>query len=442
MDFNEHQLPYPQREAVPLYFYPFLSPLSCGIGPDEVNDFFSQLPGDRVFKGRTLLYIHIPFCRNICYFCGFYRDPIGESAALLKRYVDILKREIAVYAGQPYARNREITAIYFGGGTPSLLGPELIEELLVNIRGHFPVKPGTELSFEGEVRTLKDKKRLKVLRKLGCTRVSFGVQTFNVDSRKLSGLTPTLEDIEACIKNLREFGYDINLDLMYGLPGQSFAVWKQDIEKALQLGSANIDIYDTVLYPHTILFKRRAQLKEELPGQHERIKMLDYAIDQLSAAGYIQETVEDFARPGKAYFMKKLVYGGGDGKSEIISLGAAAVGLINGFSYRNLPPGDYIEWSQNEKKVPVQLLYRMNREDFYKRALVFFPKVLGLDKEDVDGNWLERQRATIEGMKAKGLIWENAARIELTRKGLLWTDNMAMDFLQSREQRKIWKIGY
>ncbi|MCP5052899.1 MAG: radical SAM protein, partial [bacterium] len=208
------------------------------------------------------------------------------------------------------------------------------------------------------------KKRLKVLRKLGCTRVSFGVQTFDAGSRKLAGLTPTLEEIEECIENLREFGYDINLDLMFGLPGQSFAVWEQDLEKAVQLGSTNIDIYDTVLYPHTTLFKRRHQLKEELPGEHKRIKMLDFAIDKLTAAGYIQETVEDFAKPGKAYFMKKLVYGGGDGKSEIIALGAAAVGLINGFSYRNLPPGDYIQWPQTGKKVPIQLLYRMNREDF------------------------------------------------------------------------------
>lgn len=435
-------LPYSNREAVPLYFYPFLSPLSCSVGPGEVEDFQSQLQKDRAYKGKTLLYIHIPFCQNICYFCGFYRDPTGEGSGALHRYVEILKKEIEQYAAQAYVQQRQITSVYFGGGSPTILPPALIEELLLNIGNHFQIKPGTELSFEGEVRTLKDKNRLRILRELGCTRVSFGVQTFDARCRKLSGLKSTHRDIRECIENIQEFGYDINLDLMYGLPGQSPGTWQKDLQQTIDLGCANIDIYDTVLYPHTILFRQRHQLRDELPGEDVRIQMLDTAIDTFTGAGYIQKTIEDFTRPCKEYLMKKLVYGGGDGRSEIIALGAAAVGLLNGVSYRNLPPADYFNWQTDEKKLPLQLMSRMSPGDFYKRALVFFPKVLGLNKKDVDPEWLENYRPILEGMKARELVTETETHIMLTRTGLLWTDNIAMEFLESREQRRIWKIGY
>ena len=439
---NSTRLPYSDREAVPLYFYPFLSPLSHSAGPKEVEEFLWQFQKTRVFEGETLLYIHIPFCQNICYFCGFYRDALGKDPDVLTRHVATLKREIERYADKEYVQERQISAVYFGGGTPTILPPNLIEELLVSIHDNFPIQPGTELTFEGEVRTLKDKNRLKVLLQHGCTRVSFGVQTFNSRSRKLSGLKPTYDDIQECIENIQEFGYHINIDLMYGLPGQSSETWKKDIHKAIDLGCTNIDIYDTVLYPHTILFRRRHKLKDELPAKNDRMQMLEAAINILTESGYVQETIEDFTKPTHAYLMKKLVYGGGDGRSEIIALGASAVGLINGFSYRNLPPADYLEWSNGRKPLPIQLLYELSADDFNKRALVFSPKVLGLHKKDVDTNWLENYRPVIEGMKSRGLLIESETSIKPTKKGQLWTDNIAVEFLNSTEQKRIWKIGH
>jgi oxygen-independent coproporphyrinogen-3 oxidase len=358
------------------------------------------------------------------------------------RYTGMLKKEIQKYADKTYIRDTPITAVYFGGGTPSILPPAMIEDALKCVHDNFSIAPGTELSFEGEVRTLKDKERLRVLRDLGCTRVSFGVQTFDPRSRRLSGIKASEEDILECVENLHAFGYDINLDLMYGLPGQFFEVWRKDILRAIDLGCANIDIYDTVLYPHTALFRMRHRLKGELPSESERIRMLEFAIDALSEAGFTQTTVEDFARPCKGYLMKKLVYGGCDGRSEIIALGASAVGLVRGHSYRNLPPQDYLGWSAEERDLPIQLMYRLTDEDFDKRALAFFPKVLGLQKKDVDPKRLSRYRAVIEGMKARQLVTETETTIEPTKKGLLWTDNMAMEFLESREQARIWKIGY
>ncbi len=310
------------------------------------------------------------------------------------------------------------------------------------MKNNFDIAPDTEFSFEGEVRTLMDNDRLKILRKHGCTRVSFGVQTFDEKSRKLSGLKPTIDDINKCIKSIKGFDYEVNMDLMYGLPGQTLATWRRDLEKAIAYDSSNIDIYDTVLYPHTQLFKLRHKLKDELPDESERLKMLELAFDVLLDHGYTHETIEDFSKPLKAYKMKKLVYGGGNGRSEIIALGAAAVGVLNGFSYRNSPPADYMNWPDDDKELPIQLLTEFSQGDYKRRAMVFLSKVLGLQKKDVDLQWLERYRPVLENMKLRELITETATSITPTKKGLLWTDNIAMEFLDHKEQYRIWKIGY
>jgi oxygen-independent coproporphyrinogen-3 oxidase len=341
-----------------------------------------------------------------------------------------------------YINNRKITAVYFGGGTPSILSPELISTLLESIHENFNIKGLCEFTFEGEVRTLANRDRLRVLKNLGCTRVSFGIQTFDSRSRKLSGLIPTMNDIQCCIDTIQEFGYSVNCDLMYGLPGQSYDVIMNDISKAIHAGAVNVDLYDTVLYPHTTLFKLRHKLKNDLPTLDERLNMLKGAMGLLSEAGFYQKTIEDFAKPGNEYEMKRLVYGGGNGRSEIIALGAAAVGVVNGHSYRNLPPNEYLAWNARTKKLPIQLLYTMSDNDFQKRALVFSPKVLGLKKSFVNTAWLEQYRSVVDDLKEKNLLTETDTDLLLTEKGLLWTDNIAMTFLNSREQQQIWKIGY
>ena len=201
---------------------------------------------------------------------------------------------------------------------------------------------------------------------------------FQRKARKLSGLLASQKDIQECIQNTAEFGYDANLDLMYGLPGQTEDIWSNDLETAIGLDAANIDIYDTVLYQSTALFRMRHKLKNELPSESDRIKMVEYGFKKLYDSGFEHVTIEDFAKPDKHYAMKRLLYGGGDGKSEIIALGAGAVGVVNGVSYRNFPTTEYMNWyaANGDESLPIQLIYKMDRDDFFKRALLFFPKVL------------------------------------------------------------------
>lgn len=432
---------YPKRETVPLYFYPFLSTLSSRAGDADVRAMAEALDRGERDEGRaTLLYVHIPFCRNICFFCGFYRR-VPEDADLLVEYVDLVIEELRRYARTAAVRSRRIDAVYIGGGTPSMLPAPLITRLLGAIRAELSLPEGVEFSFEGEVRSLKDEARLAALRELGCTRVSFGVQSFDPRVRRLSGLMPTLGDVDECARQVQRFGYGLNLDLMYGLPGQSPEVWRADVQRALDLECSNVDVYDTVLYPHTTLFSMRHRLKDELPDEGTRLEMIAEAMDLFERAGFEQETVEDFTRPGRAYRMKRLVYGGGDGRSDVIALGASAVGQIGGFAYRNLPPDEYRTWRAGGRELPVQLIQAMDVDDYRKRALVFFPKLLSVRKSDIGEALLEEVAGTISSMKARGLLEDDGESLRVTRAGQLWTDNMAMEFLDAKEQRRIWKIG-
>ena len=435
-------MPYPNRDPVPLYFYPFLSTISNKASLENLHAYASDMDQRKNCKPEVLLYIHIPYCKSICHFCGFYRDVTKENDNILARYVEALKNEIKRYTSKTYIQETIIDTVYIGGGTPSILPPKKIEDLLKCIRANFTLSDDAEFSFEGEVRTLKDMDRLSVLKDYGCTRVSFGVQSFDQKVRRLSGLVPTVSDIFECINNISKFDYNINLDLMYGLPGQSQNVWYDDLNKAVGLNAANIDIYDTVLYPHTMLFKKRLQLKDELPTEAQRLQMFKKAVNLLSEANYYQETIEDFSKPGKAYKMKRLVYGGGDGRSEIIALGASAVGMVKKSAYRNHPPEEYLKLAQ-DNSFPLQLYFPMQDIDFYKRALVFFPKNLKLNLKDVQSDWLERYRTTIDDMIARNLITETNTELTLTDNGLAWSDNIAMEFVNDpQEVQKIWKIGY
>jgi oxygen-independent coproporphyrinogen-3 oxidase len=433
--------PYTDRVAQPIYFYPFLSPLSNKSNQDILQAQQEKLARPPESRRPTLIYVHIPYCRSLCFFCGFYRELAPSDLDVLTRYVQALQAEMRFYSNSAYVQGLDIQAIYFGGGTPTILPPHLIADLLTTLWESFSITEGTELSYEGEVRTMGDPERLNVLRQMGCTRISFGVQSFNPRVRQLSGLKPSETDILTCIDRVREAGYKVNLDLMYGLPGQTHEIWRQDLERAIALGATNIDIYDTVLYPHSQIFRMRKKLKNDLPDESSRLTMLSEGLDNLAAHGYLHETIEDFTQPGFAYRMKRLVYGGGDGRSQMIGIGASSIGYLADMAYRNLTPGEYETHPANDFP-PVGLIMPIGLEDELKRALVFFPKLLKLSKSALQKELLMPYEPVLDRMAQRGLLEEQDDAFTLTPLGKLWTDNMGMEFLESREQQRIWKVGY
>ncbi len=247
------------------------------------------------------VYIHIPFCVRKCAYCDFYSAPGTPEA--MDAYTDALCAHIRV--ASPRAAGRETDTVYFGGGTPSVLGAGNLVRILNAVRESFPLSAGAEITLEANpgdlcLHPLDGGERpiltLAVLRAAGFDRVSFGVQSSNAAELLLLGRRHSFEDARRAVLTARCVGFEnITLDLMYGLPGQTLPVWARSLDDLLSLEPEHISCYGLKLEPGTPLWARRA----EIPADEDCLAFYLTAVERLAAAGYAQYEISNFARPGR-----------------------------------------------------------------------------------------------------------------------------------------------
>ncbi len=436
--------PYTDRRALPISFYPLLS-AEDDVDSDAIDRLADTLrqsdPPDR----STLLYIHVPFCESICRFCGFYRRlttdflPLTRSE-LLDRFSTALAREIELWRTIIDPRVHSIDSVYIGGGTPSLLSGANIGAIIGTLRRQFDLREDCEITFEGEVRSIGDPEKLIVLRDLGVTRISFGIQSFHESVRKLNGLQPTLDQIRRCADFVRNTGFQVNVDLMYGLPSQDFEIFMNDLSIAVhELRVSHIDLYDTILYPNIDLFTRRDVFSGMLPPEEEGVRMLMRAIEFFRSEGFIQLTADDFVRPGAEYRMKDLIYGSRSGHSQVLAMGPTAVGYLGYTSYRNEVLENYLpsDW----RRPTIQRFRTCDDHERSNRPLIFYPKRLMLNVPDHCIDLSPEGEAILEHQISRGLAQRQPDGIVLTTDlGKLWVDSMSAEFLSPSEKRRIFKL--
>ncbi|RJQ65559.1 MAG: coproporphyrinogen III oxidase family protein [Desulfobacteraceae bacterium] len=427
--------PFKVRSTAPLFFYPMFHPGKDMMTRDKINSFIGNLQNPCVPSKKAEIYVHIPFCDSFCHMCACYKTHTPRDKSILARYVELLRREMDYYAGTPYVQALEIECVYFGGGTPSTLTRELIEELITHTKSRFNISGNKEITFEGDVRTLKDRDRLEALRRSGCNRVSFGVQTLNKTARKLSGLVPTLEEIKECIHTLRAYGYKINFDLMFGLPGQDMDIWKEDLQAAVELGVEGIDIYETIVYPTTKLFQLRH--KRPMADGGQRMEMLSFAIEYLGTNSFVQKSKAIHEKDGNEFKLLQL----GHESPDTVAIGDSAIGYLNNYAYRNVSPLTAYMNRGNHAPLPLRLGIELDKEDYYARRMLILPKILKISKSKYSEE-IRHYRDKVNEMIDMNLIEEDAEYLKLTPLGKLWTDNIAYELIPSRKRGRMWKIMY
>ncbi len=431
--------PFERRESLPQFFYPFLSPISDRADEARVSLFTESLTRVSHTGDLAGLYIHVPFCRNFCIFCPIYKTRIPDEAGLAS-YVDQLIKEMDVYSALSYVRGLKFGAVYVGGGSSSCLPLPLVKRLLDAMRERFVLIDNCEITVEGEVRTLNDPHRLDVLRSVGCSRISFGVQSLDPFVRRKSNLRPRIEDIKSLVKNLRNAGYAVNMDMMYGLPGQTLEVWQTDLTQAIDLGADQIDCYDTITYPNTKLFKLRHKYKSIMADESGKTAMVAHAIDFLPQQGLVPIINHIFSRQGNRFDWVSLLYS--DGIAEMVAVGDSAIGYLNGSVYRNTSPiGDYMAWN-GTPRLPVRLLHTVTAEERSIKFLLRFLRFLRVEKEELYAAIPDSMRPILGDLIDRGLIGENSKDLWLTRLGQIWFDNVFLSFLPSDQRFKMWKIMY
>lgn len=278
------------ERAVPRYTsYPTAPHFTPKVGGETMTAWLSELP-----ESATLsLYLHIPFCRSMCTYCGCHTKVV-RKAEPVDAYVETLLREIDLIAAATPARR--VTHIHWGGGTPSLLGPDRLHRLAGRLARRFDLGTLVEHAMELDPRTV-DEPLVRALAEVGVTRASLGVQDLNAHVQKAIGRVQPFAVVERCVDLLRRAGIEaINFDLMYGLPGQTEDDVRRSCEQSAGLRPARYAIFG---YAHVPWFKTHQRLIDaaSLPGAAERIAQAAAAAATLETLGYEAIGLDHFARP-------------------------------------------------------------------------------------------------------------------------------------------------
>jgi oxygen-independent coproporphyrinogen-3 oxidase len=329
---------------VPRYTsYPTAPHFSGDVGPARFGDWVAAIP-----EGAELsLYIHIPFCRRLCWFCAC-RTQGTSSGAPVAAYLEVVKKELALLAEHLPPRVT-LSHLHWGGGTPTLLDAEMIRGLTESIFRTVPMAEGGEFSVEidpGEI----DDARLDALAEAGMTRASIGVQDFDPEIQKIIGREQSFETTERAVNGIRARGIEsLNADILYGLPDQSPAKITDSVQKLLSLSPDRVALYG---YAHVPWMARRQTLipSDRLPTPEERLRLFDTARRLFVWDGYDEVGIDHFARTDDA--MARAARDGTlrrnfqgytvDDGLALIGLGASAISRFPQGYAQNMPgTGDY-----------------------------------------------------------------------------------------------------
>ena len=241
------------------------------------------------------LYIHIPFCKSKCVYCDFYSLPNAERE--MNRYTAAVCRHLTETAPQAAAHLTD--TVYFGGGTPSYLGPRRLQKILKTIRKHYRIAPDAEVTLEANPDSIGDWRKLRALRKAGVNRISLGVQSADDKELQALGRPHTYAQAVDAVGAVRRAGIrNLSLDLIYGLPGQTLALWQRTLNRAAALEPEHLSCYGLKVEEGTPLWDRREGL--DLPGDDAQADMYLWTVERLAALGYAQYEISNFAKPGFA----------------------------------------------------------------------------------------------------------------------------------------------
>ncbi|MFC4076756.1 radical SAM family heme chaperone HemW [Salinithrix halophila] len=372
------------------------------------------------------VYIHIPFCSHKCHYCDFTAYVVGGQP--VDDYLDALEREMAHTTAE--IPPQEIETIFIGGGTPTILTPAQMERLLESIQRFFP-RWTADLEFTVEANPgTTDADKLTVMIAGGVNRLSFGAQTFRPDLLAEIGRVHSVADIGRSVDQARAAGIDnLSLDLMFGLPKQTPADMEEAIRQGLALSPDHFSVYSLKVEEGTLFHTKLLQGRLPLPSEDDELAMYQLTRARLSAAGYVQYEVSNFARRGfesrhnSTYWKNHPYYG----------FGAGAHGYAGGIRHMNVKGvGDYIRRSrtgrptvetlevpfheamENEMILGLRLAEGVGKMPFYRR--------FGYRLEDVFGPVLEK-------LEQQGMLVREEERWRLTDKGLLFGNEVFASFL-------------
>ncbi|WP_271003589.1 radical SAM family heme chaperone HemW [Listeria seeligeri] len=374
----------------------------------------------------SAVYIHIPFCEHICYYCDF--NKVFLEGQPVDEYVDLLIKEMQITAANKQMES--IDTVFVGGGTPTTLNEAQIAKLCTAIQEIFPMKEEVEFSFEANPGDLSVAK-VQTMKDYGVNRISMGVQSFNNDLLKKIGRIHTVKDVYQSVENMRTVGFEnVSIDLIFSLPGQTEADFQDTLNQALALDLPHYSAYSLIIEPKTIFYNLMQKGKLFLPGQDAEANMYDLLLVEMEKHGRKQYEISNFAKEGFeskhniTYWSNEHYYG----------FGAGAHGYIGNTRYSNFGPiKKYMEPLQ-ENKLPVFQQKELTlKEKMEEEMFLGLRKVSGVSKARFQRKFGQDLDATfqnaIQKTMAKGWLENNEENVALTRNGRFLGNNVFQEFL-------------
>lgn len=402
---------------------------------DDVKEAFANPPLEDTPLG---LYLHIPFCRKRCKFC-YFKVFTDNNAKDIERYVSALSREIELVSKQQVMGGRPFRFVYFGGGTPSYLSSKQLTSLVDRLRENIDWSLAEEVTFECEPGTLQENK-VKTLKELGVTRLSLGIENFSDQILEENGRAHLTKEVYRAWDWIRNADfYNVNIDLISGMVGETWDNWKENIRKTIELDPESVTIYQMELPFNTVYSKDILGNEIETPVADWETKRawLDYAYDELQNAGYhISSAYTMIKNPEKVSFSYRDNLWAG---SDLLATGIASFGHASGIHYQNLPEwDDYIGSLLDRNELPLGRAFRPTESQKLIREMILQLKRGYLDagyfrnkfQVEITDKWSSEWQQHIDD----GMLKIDGDHIELTRKGFLHADALLPIFFEPEHQ--------
>jgi oxygen-independent coproporphyrinogen-3 oxidase len=368
------------------------------------------------FRGA---YFHVPFCRHKCHYCDFYSFVDTESRELA--YVERLEEELQdalEFLTVP------IETVFVGGGTPTMLGADLLGRMLSSIRRILPISSNAEWSVEANPETVNEAVA-DALAQSGVRRVSLGAQSFNPKLLKALERDHDPASVERAVGLLRRAGIpQVNLDLIFAIPGSTIADWEADLLRALSIGPDHLSAYGLVYEPNTPLtVKLRKGAVTRLP-EDEEAEQYEFVVEKLAKSGYERYEISNWSLPGMACRHNILYWENADWWA----FGPSAAAHGNGVRWRNIPR--LATWLENRPSAPVEDIECLGADANAGESFMLGLRLMkGMPLERVQmllscGENAPRRRRSIETFTRDGLLEQVDGHLRLSARGFMIADTV------------------
>ena len=407
------------------------------------QDYVGALQRVAKLKEPMSLYFHLPFCPNICYYCGCNKI-ITKDHGRSAKYIKYLAKEMAMVTKVMGAQGRiPVTQLHWGGGTPTFLSHEEMRELMHHTNEHFELLPGGEYSIEIDPRRVSEQD-IALLAELGFNRISLGVQDFNLAVQEAVHRIQTIEETQAVIDWSRKYGFKSrSVDLIYGLPKQTPATFKETVDAVLMMNPDRLSVYNYAHLPH--IFKPQRRIAEaDLPPAADKLDILSNTITRLGEAGYVFIGMDHFAKPND-----ELAIAQQEGKlhrnfqgystqaeCDLLAFGISSIGKVDDCYSQNVRTLDEYYAALDAGHLPVLRGLQLDQDDLLRRELIgelmcqfaLNTKVFASDHQIDFQDYFKTELEELKDLERAGLLeWRNGD-IVVPIKGRLLARRVAMTF--------------